>query len=93
MPGYRLQQLPSHHRAEEFLVAVIINQDNEEKVGVIHISSFNARTLRDLKTAIMNLEVEGATRIMLDLRDNRGGLVSEGLEVSHSKGSVSCEGS
>mgnify|MGYP001807735265 CR=1 FL=1 len=36
----------------------------------------------DVATAIRQLEAGGATRLVLDLRDNRGGLVTEGLEVA-----------
>ncbi len=53
-----------------------------ETVGYIRLSSFNARAQRDLAAAVRRLEAEGATRLVLDLRDNRGGLVSEGIEVA-----------
>ena len=48
---------------------------------MIRLTSFNARAQRDVKSAIQDLERGGAERLVLDLRDNRGGLVSEGLEV------------
>lgn len=51
-------------------------------MGYIKLSSFNARAQRDVAAAVRKLEGEGATRIVLDLRDNRGGLVSEGIEVA-----------
>lgn len=56
-------------------------QDGSVSTGEIHLSSFNARAQRDVKSAIVQLEEKGAERLVLDLRDNRGGLVSEGLEV------------
>lgn len=50
--------------------------------GVIRLSSFNARAQRDVAAAVRGLEARGAARLVLDLRDNRGGLVSEGIEVA-----------
>ncbi|WIA44148.1 hypothetical protein OEZ86_010486 [Tetradesmus obliquus] len=52
------------------------------EVGTIRLASFNARALRDVSAALEQLQQRGATEIVLDLRDNRGGLVSEGLEVA-----------
>lgn len=50
--------------------------------GLIKLTSFNARAQRDLAAAITDLDSKGVGRYVLDLRDNRGGLVSEGLEVA-----------
>ncbi|GIM09471.1 hypothetical protein Vretimale_13304 [Volvox reticuliferus] len=54
----------------------------EELVGTVRLASFNARAQADVAAAIRQLESAGATRLVLDLRDNRGGLVTEGLEVA-----------
>eukprot|EP00198_Chlamydomonas_reinhardtii_P006937 XP_001696273.1 tail-specific protease [Chlamydomonas reinhardtii] len=54
----------------------------EELVGTVRLAAFNARAQSDVATAIRQLEAGGATRLVLDLRDNRGGLVTEGLEVA-----------
>ncbi|KAL4423011.1 hypothetical protein ABPG77_005491 [Micractinium sp. CCAP 211/92] len=53
-----------------------------DKVGVIRLASFNARAQRDTLAAVQRLQAAGASRLVLDLRDNRGGLVSEGIEVA-----------
>jgi len=42
-----------------------------ERVGVIRLTSFNARALRDVSTALDRLQEQGATELVLDLRDNR----------------------
>ncbi|KAI8471898.1 MAG: ClpP/crotonase [Monoraphidium minutum] len=52
------------------------------KVGVIAIRSFTARAQRDVAAAVGDLAARGADELELDLRDNRGGLVTEGLEVA-----------
>ncbi|KAG2438588.1 hypothetical protein HXX76_005138 [Chlamydomonas incerta] len=54
----------------------------EEVVGTVRLAAFNARAQSDVAAAIRQLEAGGATRLVLDLRDNRGGLVTEGLEVA-----------
>ncbi|PSC70735.1 peptidase S41 family [Micractinium conductrix] len=53
-----------------------------EQVGFIRLASFNARAQRDTLAAVQRLQAAGASRLVLDLRDNRGGLVSEGIEVA-----------
>lgn len=57
-------------------------QGGKRKVGVIKLTSFNARAQRDVALALTRLEQKGAQEYVIDLRDNRGGLVSEGLEVA-----------
>ena len=51
-------------------------------VGYIRLTSFNARAQRDVATAVRELQNLGAQRLILDIRGNRGGLVSEGVEVA-----------
>jgi C-terminal peptidase prc len=51
-------------------------------VGVVKLTNFNAKAQRDVAAAIQKLTQQGAQRLVLDLRGNRGGLVSEGIEVA-----------
>ncbi len=48
----------------------------------MHLTAFNARALTDVAAAVKNLEGQGAAELVLDLRDNRGGLVQEGIEIA-----------
>lgn len=48
----------------------------------MHLTAFNARALTDVTAAVKNLEAQGAAELILDLRDNRGGLVQEGIEIA-----------
>ena len=48
----------------------------------MHLTAFNARALTDVTAAVKSLESQGAAEFILDLRDNRGGLVQEGVEIA-----------
>ena len=48
----------------------------------MHLTAFNARALTDVAAAVKSLEAQGAAELVLDLRDNRGGLVQEGIEIA-----------
>lgn len=61
---------------------VTTKYDSKKRRGYIKLSSFNARAQRDISAAISELEALGADSLVLDLRGNRGGLVSEGIEVA-----------
>ncbi len=50
--------------------------------GVIAIQSFTARTPDEVKRAITELRRDGATGLVLDLRDNGGGLLNASIEVA-----------
>ena len=57
--------------------------DSKKRTGYIKLSSFNARAHRDVSSAVSDLvNARGAQTLVLDLRGNRGGLVSEGIEVA-----------
>lgn len=56
--------------------------ESKKKRGYIKLSSFNARAQRDVSMAVAELQAQGVTSLVLDLRGNRGGLVSEGIEVA-----------
>ncbi|KAK3274833.1 hypothetical protein CYMTET_17010 [Cymbomonas tetramitiformis] len=48
----------------------------------IRLSEFNGTAEREVANAIERLQSEGATSIVLDLRDNGGGLVQAGVEIA-----------
>lgn len=51
-------------------------------VGYARISEFSAKTADDLSDALRKLAKDGATSLVLDLRNNPGGLLSAAVEVS-----------
>jgi carboxyl-terminal processing protease len=56
--------------------------DKDRKIGYIRISSFIQNTTDDLKEALTTLKGQGMKGLILDLRDDPGGLLSAAVEVS-----------
>lgn len=70
-----------------------------DNIGYIKLSDFTTGASKEVKNALEELKSKGAEKIVLDLRDNPGGLLSEavnvsnifiprGSEVVHTKGKV-----
>ena len=53
----------------------------DEKIGYLRITQFGEKTDKEFDAAISKLEKDGATSLVMDLRDNPGGLVDEAVEV------------
>lgn len=52
-----------------------------DSVGIIIVSSFMENTTRDVRRAFVALKQQGMQRLVLDLRDNPGGLVAEAVSL------------
>ncbi len=55
----------------------------DEKTGYIVLSKFNRKASGQTKSALQDLKGKGATRLILDLRGNPGGLLSEAINVTN----------
>lgn len=53
------------------------------EIGYVVLSRFNEKASRETKEAIKQLKEQGATKIILDLRGNPGGLLSEAVNISN----------
>ncbi len=70
-------------RAEIELPSVAWRQlDTAPKVGYIGISRFSERTHQELRRALQDLRSHGVQRLILDLRDNSGGLLQAAVDVA-----------
>ena len=60
----------------------IIEEKLEDNIGYLQISSFDDDTAEDFKTKYEDLKNQGITSLIIDLRNNGGGLVDEALEIA-----------
>jgi carboxyl-terminal processing protease len=58
----------------------VLNEDS--RLGYIQILNFTNRTPTELATAIEELQTLGIVALILDLRNNRGGLLQESIQVT-----------
>jgi carboxyl-terminal processing protease len=56
--------------------------DHDKKIGYVRISSFIQNTTEELKHVLAELKEQGMKALILDLRDNPGGLLTAAVEVS-----------
>jgi carboxyl-terminal processing protease len=56
--------------------------DKDRKIGYVRISNFIQSTPADVKKAVETLVADGMKALVLDLRDDPGGLLSAAVEVS-----------
>lgn len=52
-------------------------------VGYIKLTDFTSGASKEVKDALISLKEEGAEKIILDLRDNPGGLLNEAVNISN----------
>lgn len=50
-------------------------------VGYISLEEFNASATKELKSALTSLKKDGMKKLILDLRDNPGGLLTQAVDV------------
>ena len=55
----------------------------DDKTGFIVLAKFNAKATTQTKAALLDLKGKGAEKIILDLRGNPGGLLSEAIDVTN----------
>lgn len=53
----------------------------DDKTGYIVLSRFNKKASNETKEALLELKKQGAERIVLDLRNNPGGLLNEAINI------------
>lgn len=52
-----------------------------DSIGYIALDSYTENTARDIRRAIVSLKQQGATKLILDLRGNGGGLMGEAVNL------------
>ena len=54
----------------------------EDGTGYLRVNSFGDKTSNELDIALENFQKQGMRSLLLDLRDNKGGLLTEGVRVA-----------
>ncbi len=54
----------------------------EGGIGYVPVNIFNGTTVEEVRSAIDSLSAEGMSSLVLDLRNNRGGLLDEGVGLT-----------
>ncbi len=63
-------------------VRSVVKKLYKKDIGYIKIRSFSKNTSLDLDSALEDLKKEGITKLILDLRNNPGGLLNQAVEVT-----------
>jgi carboxyl-terminal processing protease len=56
--------------------------DKQDKIGYVRLTQFSETTAAELRAVIEQLQKDGARGLVLDLRNNPGGLLKSAVEVS-----------
>jgi carboxyl-terminal processing protease len=76
--SYRLAR--RHVEVESVAEAKLVDQ--AQGVGYIQLNGFQKSSLEELERAVENLQRQGMTRLILDLRGNPGGLLNVAVEIA-----------
>lgn len=55
----------------------------DNKVGYINLNTFTGTPSKEFKKAFLDLKKQGATALVIDLRNNGGGLLDEAVEIAN----------
>ncbi|HSI78199.1 MAG TPA: S41 family peptidase [Lunatimonas sp.] len=53
----------------------------DSETGYIKLSDFTTNAASDVRNALLDLKSRGATKLVLDVRDNPGGILKEAIEI------------
>lgn len=67
---------------ERITVKSVESRMIDDYTGYVAITSFKENVSEDFKEAVDELKKKGADRVVIDLRDNGGGLLDEGIKVA-----------
>jgi carboxyl-terminal processing protease len=59
-----------------------ILSDSTEKIGYVRLTQFGDKTVEEMEKALKNLQKQSITCLILDLRNNPGGLLEAAVEVA-----------
>ena len=69
-------------KRENIVVNPVEGEVLENNIGYIEFSSFDENTAEEFKTKFEELQSKGITSLIIDLRNNGGGIVDEALQIA-----------
>ena len=63
--------------------AKFIIESKGEKIGFVRVNKFGATTYREFITALADLNAQGATSFIVDLRENSGGYMDQAIRMAN----------
>jgi carboxyl-terminal processing protease len=76
----RLDTVMGDHRRRDHRWEFLL--DPVKKIGYVRITTFSRNTADELRTALQDLTSRGMKGLVLDLRDNPGGVLASAIEVA-----------
>jgi carboxyl-terminal processing protease len=76
----RLDTVMGDHRRRDHRWEFLL--DPAKKIGYVRITTFSRNTADELRTALVDLTDRGMKGLVLDLRDNPGGVLASAIEVA-----------
>lgn len=71
-----------HITREEIRIQTVKSEVKEDGIGYIRITTFDEKTAADFKTNLNALKSKGIKALVIDLRDNPGGLLDQCQEIA-----------
>ncbi len=68
-----------HYRADDTWEFML---DDARKIGYVRIAEIGKRTPKELETALKDLQAQGMKGLIMDLRDNPGGVLAEAIAIA-----------
>ena len=69
--------------AKFIIESKVENQKSKDKIGFVRVNKFGENTYREFLTALAELKVQGATRYIVDLRENSGGYMDQAIRMAN----------
>ncbi|GLC28341.1 S41 family peptidase [Roseisolibacter agri] len=82
-PGVAAPITHNFTRAEVHIPAVAYSMTFDGNVGYIPVTRFSEATAQEIGDAVRKLQAQGAKGVVLDLRDNPGGILEQAISTSN----------
>lgn len=69
-------------KREEIVVASVKSEVKDDNIGYVQITSFDKNTYKEFKQAVSSLQKKNVKSLIIDLRDNPGGLLDVCVDIA-----------